>query len=613
MKLLRRIIAKSRPALVAGVGLVLGLSAHSAFAAPDITVSFLPIPPKRLVGSLTMSADGRFVAYKSPTEGMGGNTGDIYLIDRIAGTTTQANLTLSGTVPSNPRCDMPAISGNGRYIVFACNAVAMGAAAAGDGYFVYDRVKQKTEVVALVNPGTIFSGVPAAISSDGHYVAYRVNLGPSSLGGTKYSIRVRNMVSKTTTDTTADSVSIHLNPAPLFISSDGRYVSYEGRAIPSSNASDCYVYDLKTGVTEQVNVSSTGAHQTPSPSLDSLSMSDDGMVFTFRSISNVLVPNGGGLNVYLRDRSTGKTESISGYRDGLVYAPRISGNGRYVSYFGNPVKGGTYNLQVYDRLTKLTRTVPGITTGGANFARAQTFSADGRYLVFENYTGSPVTRSIGIVDLGAAAGLNLSSDKLSLTEGGAAATYSAVLAQVPDADVTVAMTSGPQLSLSPAQLTFTSENWSVPQLVSAKALNDGIAQGPHASSIKHTVSSDDIAYTVVKPATVVATINDGVIPTIATPPTPWSQTQLALTGTAAPGATVMLTAINRSTGWQTSVTAVADAQGQWSYTLFGLTDGVLELDVQADGIKGAVVTITVALPKPVPDPTNPGGPVQPSV
>jgi hypothetical protein len=117
MKLLFRMIAKSRPALVAGAGLVLGLSAHSAFAAPDITVSFLPVPPKRPVGSQTMSADGRFVAYKLITAG-GPITGDIYVIDRVAGTTTQANLTLSGTVPINPRCDMPVISGNGRYVVF---------------------------------------------------------------------------------------------------------------------------------------------------------------------------------------------------------------------------------------------------------------------------------------------------------------------------------------------------------------------------------------------------------------------------------------------------------------------------------------------------------------
>ncbi len=585
MKLLSRISAKPGRLSIAGALFVMGMTARTAFAVPDITVSYISIASNpRGTLSQTISADGRFVAYK-----LGAELGNIYLIDRQTGVSTQVNLMLNGTAPAKARCDSPAISGDGRYVVFGCNATDMGAGVQGDGYFVYDRINRKTEVVALPGPGVIQARVDAAISADGHYVAYRTYVGVNS-----YSLQVRNMISKSTVTTAATSVLLNVLPAPLFISSDGRFVSYEGREKASVARTDLFVYDRNTAVTERI---------TTGPVANS-SVSDDGNVFAFRATGN---------HVYVLDRSAGKTDKVSGFLSGSILFPRVSGNGRYVSFVGSLTQGAVLNLYVHDRLTKLTRTLPSANSPYVN-VQTSSFSADGRYLAFDQTTtkadNTVIGKAIGIADLGAAAGLNLSNDKLSLIEGGTAATYSAVLAQVPDADVTVTMAPGAQLSLARTQLTFTPENWSVPQIVSVQALNDGVAQGPHASSIKHTVSSPDIAYTVVKPATVTAAITDAVVPTVATPATPWAQSELPLTGTAAPGATVLLTALNRSTGWQTSVSVLADAQGKWSYMLTGLSDGVHELDVQADGIKGVALIITVALPKPV-EPTNPGGPAEP--
>ncbi|MBP1208021.1 hypothetical protein JOD97_006108 [Duganella sp. 1411] len=99
------------------------------------------------------------------------------------------------------------------------------------------------------------------------------------------------------------------------------------------------------------------------------------------------------------------------------------------------------------------------------------------------------------------------------------------------------------------------------------------------------------------------TITDGLTPTIVIPAATWTKTEMPLAGTAAPGATVLLTAMNRSTGWMSSVSTVADAQGRWTYTMTGFTDGIVDFDAQAEGIRSAVQTVTVKLAVIPPQPT----------
>ncbi len=197
--------------------------------------------------------------------------------------------------------------------------------------------------------------------------------------------------------------------------------------------------------------------------------------------------------------------------------------------------------------------------------------------------------------MGAAAGVGFSSDKLSLTEGGLAGTYTVVLKQIPNANVTVSIKPDSQLTVERSQLIFTPANWNIPQVVSVQAVQDGVQEGAHTGTVTHTVTSTDIDYTVIPTATVQLAIADAIPPTIVLPASVWHRSDLPVTGTAAPGATVLLTAVNRTTGWMSSASTIADQQGQWSYTLTGVTDGVVDLDAQADGIKSAVQTVTVTL------------------
>ncbi len=78
-----------------------------------------------------------------------------------------------------------------------------------------------------------------------------------------------------------------------------------------------------------------------------------------------------------------------------------------------------------------------------------------------------------------------------VTEGGDSDTYTVVLGQVPDGNVTVSLTVDEQVTVSPTSLTFTTSNWNVPQAVTVTAVDDDLHELIHTGTITHTVSSSD--------------------------------------------------------------------------------------------------------------------------
>ena len=565
--------------LLAGASLLCcGLITANATAAPDIVVDYSTVSTS-FQYHLSLSDDGRYTVYKtlikmSPS---GRYVTDIFIRDLVTGTDTQANLTVNGDLPVGALCESPVLSGSGRYAVFACPSAPMGAVSKnGNSYFVYDRLNNKTEVIP--DGGNVITNTDAAaISKDGRYVAFR----------TGNKISVRDMVSKSTTETSAKFVAVADAPYRMNISADGRYITYSGKV---TSGVDALRHDRVTGTTEILNAI---ANTTSTAPMHSPSSSADGMLTVFTAATPALVsPPGPASNaVYLQHKLTGKVELIPS-AGGVGTSTTISGNGRYIAY----TSGG--HAYVYDRVTKLARRVVASTATVGPFSA---FSDDGRYFLFNAYSGS--VQYFAIADLGVPAGVTLSATTLSLKEGGDAGMYSAALLQVPASDVNLNIGANNQLAFAREKLTFTAANWNVPQLISVHAVQDAAKQGKRTTNIVHTVSSNDPDYAAVEAANVVVTIDDGVVPTISVPGSPWTSSDMLVTGTAAPGATVILSAYNRTTGWMSGVSTVADGQGKWSYTLTGFTDGVVELDAVADGIKSAVQTVTVKLVVAPPTPT----------
>lgn len=112
-----------------------------------------------------------------------------------------------------------------------------------------------------------------------------------------------------------------------------------------------------------------------------------------------------------------------------------------------------------------------------------------------------------------------SGGSTTVSEAGATDSFTVVLSSQPTANVVVTLTSGSQLTVSPATLTFTPANWNVAQTVTVAAVNDGFIEGPHAAAVNFTVTSADAGYNGFAVAGVSASIADNddvpvVVPTL---------------------------------------------------------------------------------------------------
>src|SRR5258706_556263 len=157
------------------------------------------------------------------------------------------------------------ISADGRYVAFVDNSTDLvaGDTNRGGEILVRDRMAGTTERESVGSSGVQGDGDSqfAAITPDGRYVAFQSvasNLVPGDTNG-KRDIFVHDRQTGTTVRVNVDSSGLQANQdsdAPS-ISADGRYVAFESLADnlvagDSDVASDVFVHDVLTGITERV-------------------------------------------------------------------------------------------------------------------------------------------------------------------------------------------------------------------------------------------------------------------------------------------------------------------------------------------------------------------------
>lgn len=192
------------------------------------------------------------------------------------------------------------------------------------------------------------SGIPAgAVSGDGRRVAF-VSAEPLLPADTNVldDIYILDRESHRLTLATvsysgAASDGTALNPQ---LNADGRYLAFNSRATILSGdrdrneVDDVFVRDGVTGITTRVSVGHgrlDGDGRSAYPAI-----SGDGRWVVFESDATNLVPdddaNGTGSDVYLADLATGGLTRIgvdaAGRQFARAFAPRISGNGRFVAF-----------------------------------------------------------------------------------------------------------------------------------------------------------------------------------------------------------------------------------------------------------------------------------------
>jgi Tol biopolymer transport system component len=245
---------------------------------------------------------------------------------------------------------LPGISGDGRYVAFssgASNLVPNDTNERTD-VFVHDRQTGATERVSLDgagNEGNDHSGYPV-MSWDGRYVAFMSfasNLVPGDTNGAS-DVFLHDRQTGVTERVSLDSGGNEGNgrswePA---ISADGRYVAFQSEAsnlVPgdTNGCKDVFVRDRQAGVTERVSLDSAGG-QANGDSLEP-AMSADGRYVAFDSAASNLIPDdtNGAWDAFVHDRQTEETarvsvDSLGGQANGSSAWVAISADGRCVAF-----------------------------------------------------------------------------------------------------------------------------------------------------------------------------------------------------------------------------------------------------------------------------------------
>ncbi len=137
-------------------------------------------------------------------------------------------------------------------------------------------------------------------------------------------------------------------------------------------------------------------------------------------------------------------------------------------------------------------------------------TSDSRY---RDVTLASLTVNITDNDMGGVT-ITPSGSSTDVTEGGASDSYTVVLTKAPTGNVTIAVDAGSQLSVRPASLVFTRDNWSVAQTVTVQAVDNLSFDGARVAVVSHRVTSSDVSYKTIDIPSVSVNVNDNDVPTM---------------------------------------------------------------------------------------------------
>jgi Tol biopolymer transport system component len=361
-----------------------------------------------LIHNLTMTPDGRFVAFVANLSGV---SSAIYCWDAQTGTNTLVSASLDNSTPANGICDSPVVSSNGQFVAFTSTGTNLVANALAGSCHVYLRDRQGGVTRLLdadangVGAGVDSTAVPA-LSADGGVVAFDcANLLPDNRH------LVRDVVLRNVAAGTNDLISAR-HPAmpsqtpdgisgfsPSCVSTNGRFVAFYSDAdnlVPNDTNGfrDVFVRDRIAGLNLLVSVNTNGNASGNGISSDP-AISGDGRYVAFTSSADNLVTGdtNRAQDVFIRDLLAGTTALVSVNTDGVhsgngdSFSPAISADGRYVLFHSkapNLAAGsfgsGIENLFCRDLQTGTTCALTAASSGSGVYSAAMT--PDGQSVAF---------------------------------------------------------------------------------------------------------------------------------------------------------------------------------------------------------------------------------------
>jgi Tol biopolymer transport system component len=300
----------------------------------------LPVEPGNANSTESViSADGNKVAFTSEATNLLKSTTfgrNIFLKDIDTGVVSLVSTNTADT-EGNGDSEQPAISSDGRFVVFASSATDLVAEDTNDlcinasgvnvnctDVFLKDT---QTGTVAMVSvdtdgiQGDGFSQQPA-VSSGGHFVAFAstaANLVPDDIN------EASDVFIKDTTTGTLQVISARMDATPgngesgrPAISADGLFVAFSSNADDlveddGNGTTDVFIKDTLSGAMVLVSSDAAGTPGNKASGFDSLSLSADGRYVIFESAADNLVE--GDVNekrdVFLKDTQTGAIVLVS--------------------------------------------------------------------------------------------------------------------------------------------------------------------------------------------------------------------------------------------------------------------------------------------------------------
>jgi Tol biopolymer transport system component len=348
---------------------------------------------------------------------------DIFLYDaqtHASQLVSRANGTLTTT--GNDDSVEALLSGDGRYVAFVSLATNLtpeaGAGIQNSNLFLFDRIAGTTGLVSRSLTGESYDfAIPTAFTADGRFLAFTSNslhLVPGQTPGTPHSTsdvflydRVAGALTLVSHSTAGAHTTGNGPSSKACLSADGRYVLFSSEAIdlvPGQTGSrigspDVFLHDRITGVTTLVSHTRTAKTEASGgASYAQSALSADGRYAVFTSPRGDLAANATGEtfggNLYLHDRTTAtNTLLLSIPGPGKIDNALISGDGRIIAFLGmgTLVPGqtgpsGQAQLFLYDRIARTTtlasRAGGSATTGADGGASDPALSPDGRYVTF---------------------------------------------------------------------------------------------------------------------------------------------------------------------------------------------------------------------------------------
>ncbi|WP_373537007.1 calcium-binding protein [Microcoleus sp.] len=362
----------------------------------------------------SISADGRFIAFESTATnlvpGDTNNNSDIFVRDRLTNTTSRISVNSTGN-QGNFDAFNPAISADGRFVAFESNSTNLVAADTNNtsDIFLHDRLNGSTTRVSVDSTGLLGDrpSTNPSISADGRLIAFESNSTNLVAGDSNNNsdIFVHNIQTNTTTRLSINSTGTpgnigSFNPS---ISADGRFVAFDSLAdnlvaADTNSTRDIFVHDIQTNTTTRVSVNSSG-NQGNFGSISAV-ISADGRFVAFQSNASNLVTGdtNGTSDIFVHDRLTNTTSIASMNSTGdranrSSFKPSISADGRFVAFdsladnLAAADTNGTNDIFVRDRDTATTTRISVNSEGqGADITSFNpAISATGNVIAFDSF------------------------------------------------------------------------------------------------------------------------------------------------------------------------------------------------------------------------------------